>query len=745
MFRLDDEQVRFESAGLSPLADDIFLRGRWKQNLLVQDFVISFKQANRPFRFNSPLGKEKLLLYQFRAEERLGRLFEYQADLMSEDDAIPFDALLGQRVDVELDLADGGQRYFNAFVSQFTQIGIVGDLFHYQAMLRPWPWFLSLTKDCRIYQNLTVPAILQEIFSENGFNDYELHLTQDYRTREYTVQFNETDFHFISRLMEEEGIYYFFSHSAGKHNLVLCDNYASHSPLNGKALLPFQPIPGVGGRRGKEVVHGWKISKAVKSGCYAHTDYDFTKPRAELLASTPMARSHSHANNEVFNYPGGYEQVAEGESFARSRIEEAQTKHEQIAGESDIRHITTGNLFTLKDHPRADQNREYLITEASYALQGDQSRAGTQMHESEAYHCAFNCIPSNEVFRNRRITPKPRVEGPQSAVVVGPAGEEIYTDKYGRVKVQFHWDRYGKSDENSSCWVRVTQTWAGKNWGGIQIPRIGQEVIVEFLDGNLDRPIITGRVYNAEQMPPWELPVNQTQSGILSRSTKGGTAANANAIRFEDKKGEEQLWLHAEKDQLTEVEHDEDKWVGNDRRKTIDGNETTKVHKNRTETVDLNEKITIHKNRTEKVDLNENITIGKDRTETVVRHETIEIGGNREVTISGNKVETISQGKLESIAFAKALSIGGAYQVGVGGIMNTTVALKQFEEVAHEKDVIVGKKHSVRVGTDYELIATDSITLKVGDSSLRMNKDGTIELNGIRVTVVGTTRIDLNP
>jgi type VI secretion system secreted protein VgrG len=751
MIRLDDVNSQFGSAELPPQADDIFLRSRWKQNLLLQEFVISYKQANRPFRFSSPLGKEKLLLYQFSAQERLGRLFEYRAELMSEDDSIPLDAMLGQRVDVELDLPEGGPRYFNAFVSQFTQVGIVGDLFHYQALLRPWPWFLTLTKDCRIYQKMTVPGILQEIFSENGFNDYELHLTHDYRTREYTVQFNETDFDFISRLMEEEAIYYYFSHSAGKHNLVLCDNYASHAPLNGKAVLPFQPIPGVGGQRGKEVVHSWKISKTVKSGCYAHTDYDFTKPRAELLASTPMVRSHDHAHYEVFDYPGCYEKVAEGEKFARGRIEETQVKHEQIRGACDIRHLSTGALFTLKDHPRGDQNREYLITEAGYSLQADRYRAGTQTKESEGYHCEFACIPSKEVFRNRRITPKPRVEGPQSAVVVGPAGEEIHTDKYGRVKVQFHWDRYGKSDENSSCWIRVAQAWAGKNWGGIQIPRIGQEVLVEFLDGDLDRPIITGRVYNAEQMAPWELPANQTQSGILSRSTKEGTAANANAIRFEDKKGEEQLWLHAEKDQLTEVEHDEDKWVGNDRRKTIDHDETSHIKHDRTETVDNNEAITVHNNRMERVDHNESISVGDNRSEDVGKNETISIGlnrsekvgvnedvsigSNRSVNIGGNKSETIAMAKAETIGLAKALSIGLGYQVTVGAAMNTTVTLVQASEIGIDKITMVGKK--------YTLTAGEEIELRTGKSVLNMKSDGSITLKGVDIQIMADGEINI--
>jgi type VI secretion system secreted protein VgrG len=321
-------------------------------------------------------------------------------------------------------------------------------------------------------------------------------------------------------------------------------------------------------------------------------------------------------------------------------------------------------------------------------------------------------------------------------VVVGRAGEEIFTDEYGRVKVQFHWDRYGEANENSSCWVRVAQPWAGKNWGAMSIPRIGQEVIVEFLEGDPDRPIITGSVYNAEQMPPWSLPASQTQSGILSRSTKGGSQANANALRFEDKKGEEQLWLHAEKDQLTEVENDETKWVGNDRTKSIDGNETTTVHKNRTETVDQNETITVHQNRTETVDQNETISIGLNRTENV--------GANETVTIGGNKTETVTQTKAESITLGKALSIGGAYQISVLGAMNTTVAMAKAEEVGLVKEVMVGKSHNVRVGDNYTLTAGNSITLKVGKSVLVMKEDGSIYLNGVKIEISGKQFIKLD-
>jgi type VI secretion system secreted protein VgrG len=312
--------------------------------------------------------------------------------------------------------------------------------------------------------------------------------------------------------------------------------------------------------------------------------------------------------------------------------------------------------------------------------------------------------------------------------VVGPAGEEIHTDEYGRIRVQFHWDRVGQLDDRSSAWVRVATPWAGSNFGMTSIPRIGTEVIVQFLDGNPDRPLVTGMVPNAQTMPPWPLPDNKTQSGILSRSTPGGAYSNANAIRFEDKKGAEQLWLHAEKDQLTEVEHDEDKWVGNDRRKTIDHDETSHIKHDRTETVDHDETITVHNNRKERVDHNETISIGDNRTEDVGQNETIDIGGTRNVTIGHMKIETVG--------LAKIVTIGGAYQTSVGAAMNTTVALMQAEEIGLSKTVVAGQKISFTAGEEFRI--------EVGASTFVMRQDGRIEISGKEIIIRGSKKVELH-
>ena len=375
---------------------------------------------------------------------------------------------------------------------------------------------------------------------------------------------------------------------------------------------------------------------------------------------------------------------------------------DQFSGESNALGLASGGLFKLMGHPRADQNQEYLITGADYRL--EESPPESELAATELFSVRLQAIPSAQTYQPPRLTPKPIVQGPQTAIVVGKAGDEIHTDKYGRVKVQFHWDRYGQKDENSSCWIRVSHPWAGQNWGMIAIPRIGQEVIVEFLEGDPDRPIITGRVYNADQMPPYALPANMTQSGIKTRSSKGGGVGNFNEIRFEDKKGAEQLYVHAEKNQDNVVENDASLSVGHDRKKTVDHDETTHVKHDRTETVDNNE----------------TITIGNDRTETV--------GHNEVVTIGANKAETI--------AIAKALSIGAGYAVTVGAGMNTAVGLGQYEEVGVDKTVMVG--------TDFSLTAGDSITLAVGKSALVMKKDGTVTLNGKTIDVIGSDHIQLD-
>jgi len=341
------------------------------------------------------------------------------------------------------------------------------------------------------------------------------------------------------------------------------------------------------------------------------------------------------------------------------------------------------------------------------------------------------------------VTPKPVIQGAQTATVVGVGGEEIYTDEHARVKVQFHWDRYGKRDENSSCWIRVSQVWAGKTWGTIHIPRIGQEVIVSFLEGDPDRPIVTGRVYNGDNKAPYDLPANKTQSGIKTRSSKDGAAANFNEIRFEDKKGSEQLFIHAEKSQDIEVEKDETHWVGHDRTKTIDNDETTHVKHDRTETVDHNETIKIGENRSENVGKDESITIGANRTESVTKDETVTIGKNRTESVGESESISVSKGQTISVGKAQSLTVGDGRTVNVGKDESITIGKKQDVNVGDARKTSIAKDDALSVGKKLIVSAADEISLTTGSASIIMKKDGTITIKGKDITLDGSGKINV--
>ncbi len=717
---------------------------------------MAFTQKHREIEIISPLGPDVLLLREVTVTEELGRLFSIELELGSSQD-IDFEQLLGQNVSIRLDFINRGQRYFNGFVTSLSQAPSEGRFARYHATVQPWLWFLTRTADCRIFQNMTVPDIIKEVCKDQGFTDIEDRLSGSYRSWDYCVQYRETDFNFISRLMEQEGIYYYFMHEEGKHTLYLADGINSHEPVPDNESIPYYPPDQVATRE-EECISAWYLSKNVQPGTYVLNDFDFVRPKADLKVNSSIAQAHDRADYEIYDYPGEYVVSDEGDHYVRTRIEELHSQYEQAQGESVVRGLLCGGIFNLENFPRDDQNREYLLTSITHTIHADSFEASRES-AGISYRNSFTVIESSIPYRPERITPKPIVQGPQTAIVVGPSGEEIYTDEHGRVKLQFHWDRYGNSDENSSCWVRVSQLWAGKTWGGIHIPRIGQEVIVEFLEGDPDRPIITGRVYNGDQTPPYDLPANKTQSGIKSRSSKGGSGANFNEIRFEDKKGEEQIYIHAEKNQDNIVENDETTNVGNDRTEDVGHDETIHIGNNRTETVDVDESITIGNNRTEQVGSNETISIGVDRTETVGSNETIAIGSNRTVTIGSNKTETIGINKAETIGAAKELTIGAAYAVTVGAAMTESVGASKTQQVGATKSTTVGgnvsedygashnvsvsKDRTVKVGKNLVIDAGDSVVIKTGKASITMKKDGTIQISGKNITIKGSGGINV--
>ena len=728
-------------------------------------------QLHREIEIITPLGQDVLLLQQLRVNEEIGRMFTINTEVLSEEN-ISFEALLGENVTIRVNLP-AGVRFFNGYVSNLTQAVDEGHYARYRITIKPWLWFLTRTNDCKIFQFLTVPDIIKEVCASVGFTDIEDKLTSGYRTWEYCVQYRESDFNFISRLMEQEGIYYYFIHEAGKHMMVLADGLGSHEPIPGYEELEYYPPDGTVVRDDKRV-NNWSVTKNIQSGAMVLDDYDFERPKADLIVDTLEIKGHSQAEHEVFDYPGEYIETGDGSHYARTRIEQLHSQYEQAQGSGIAKGLNSGGLFTLAKYPREDQNKEYLVVSATHVVKMDDFEASDGGGVS--YSNEFTVIDSGIPFRASSLTPKPLVQGPQTAVVVGPPGEEIYTNEFGQVKLQFHWDRYGEFNENSSCWVRVSQLWAGKTWGGIHLPRIEQEVIVEFLEGDPDRPIVTGRVYNGDQTVPYALPANKTQSGIKSRSSMKGTGANFNEIRFEDKKDEEQVYIHAELDQDNVVEHDETTFVGNDRTEDVIRDEKITIGRDRTELVKHDEKITIINNRTEKVGVNEDITIGNNRTEKVGVNETIVIGSNRAVTIGSNKTETIALTKTETIGVAKALSIGAGYQVSVGAAMNETVLGLKSQQVGLKKDTTVGgdvgedyksnhtqtvsDDQTVKVGKNQDVTVGASSTenveakkfisagqqfeLVVGASSLILNSDGSIILKGIDIKIEGSTHVQID-
>lgn len=672
-------------------------------------------QKNRSIAITTPLGADALVLTSFVGLEQLGRLFEYEVELLGESHEIAFDDIVGASVTVRLETAHGGTRYFNGIVNRFVQRPALTRYGAYRATIVPWFWLLTRTSDCRIWsgsdKTRTVPEIIEEVFRLHSFDAFENKLTGTYSAWDYCVQYRETDFNFVSRLMEQEGIYYYFKHEDGKHTLVLADSADGLAEFSGYEEIHYRnPADGTSD---PEHIRDWSLNKQLLTGSFIHNDFDFESPKKDLKTEPQaIARAHDNAKFEIYDYPGEYTDPGDGKTLAEVRIQELQAGHFLLRGQGDTRGICAGHTFTLKDLPRDDQNQKYLVVSVNHSMQSkafESDRGGSS--EGESYLCSFSVMPASEVFRPTRTTPKPLIQGPQTAIVVGPSGEEIHTDKYGRVKVKFHWDRYSKADDKSSCWIRVSQTWAGMKWGAIHIPRIGQEVIVEFLEGDPDWPIITGRVYNGDQPVPYDLPDNKTQSGIKSRSSKEGSGENFNEIRFEDKKGSEELYIHAEKDKKVIVENDRSEEVGHD--------ESISIGNDRTEDVGNNETITIGKDRTESVGKNESISIGESRTEDVGKEESITIGGGR----------TESVGKDESIT--------------IGGNRTEDVAKKEQVTIGDERTVSVSKNDGLSVGKKLVVDAGDEISFTSGSASITMKKDGTISIKGKDITIEGSGKINV--
>jgi type VI secretion system secreted protein VgrG len=685
----------------------------------------------RDLTIQGSFGDGELLLDRLFGHDSLSSPFEYTVELHSKDPAFDISSLVGDTVTVAFDIQGDQTRYINGYVTRMTRGSGFDDYAHYSITVRPWLFLLSSRVNSRIFQNQSVVDIATALFREHGFSDFEADLSHTPAAREFVVQYRESDFAFVSRLLEREGIYYFFRHEESRHVLVLADSVGSHKTVTGYESVLFHPEGGATALAA-EFIDRWGLVHQWRSGSYASNDYDFERPKADLTAQRQANVRHKKGDLEVFDYPAGFITQPDVDAYVGQRLDALQSDVEVANGSGDVRGLGTGNLFTLADFPNGPDNKQYLIVSSIYDAKNNERHSGGQ-HVDGYFHYSFAAIDSQVPYRPARSTPTPRVEGVQTAIVVGESGDEITTDNYGRVKVQFHWDREGQNDEDSSCWVRVAQLWAGSGWGGIHIPRIGQEVIVDFLEGDPDRPIITGRVYNADNMPPYTLPDNKTQSGIKSRSTQGGTPSNFNELRFEDKKGSELVNVQAEKDLKSVIKHDEDRNIGHDRTTEITNDETITISGNRTETVAKHEKITIGADREENVALSEQVTIGTTRGLTVGTDEIISVSGKRSDTVALDEVTTVG-GK-------HTLNVGKDQQIDVAGARQLDVAKDDILSVNGNHNVTVTKGETRQIGKKLTITAGDQITLTSGSASITLKSNGDITINGANITLKGSGKI----
>lgn len=615
------------------------------------------------YRFNILDGSDyRIAVSNFHAEEKISVPYSITLRLVSEDqikldEVIKSEALLtiaGKDVD----------RYFHGHICNFAMTGRIDRFYTYSATVVPYIWFMNLNKNYRIFQDMTAIDIARKLLEENrvASDEYEFNLKNDYQKRRYCTQYGESDFRFMCRILEEEGIFFFFEHTKDSHTIIFSDTEDIYEPIDGESEMEFNTDSNMVAE--KETIRDFICNRALCPGKVTHTNYNFKRPSFDMKLNE---EGETHAEHELYEYPGDYGYPPEGSPKVKNHLEHVKSLEVTIQGNGNCSRFTPGFTFSISDHPFDELNDEYCLAAVDHhgaqsGVFGEHGGIGGDY----TYSNSFIAIPSKTVYRTGQTIEKPYVKGLQSAIVTGPPGEEIHTDEYGRIKVQFHWDREGKKDEKSSCWLRTTQHWSGNGWGMVSLPRVGDEVLVDFINGDPDWPIMVGNVNNAESPALYSLPANKSQSGIRSRSYPGGTPDNFNELRFEDKIGNEEIYIQGEKDWNILIKNDKGQRVGHDETLTV-GNDRTKH---------------VVANQSESIGANKSIQVGVNHTET--------IGSNMTLTVGNCKTETIAINSMETIGAAKELSIGGLYQVSVGGIMNETVACAKTEEVGLAKAVFVG-------------------------------------------------------
>jgi type VI secretion system secreted protein VgrG len=633
----------------------------------------------------TPLGANKLALARFEGYEGLSELFEFRVDALSRQASVDFNQLLGRNCTVTAVTYKDPKRYFDGILVEAQSLGMVDDLYSYRLVLRPTLWLLSRTTNCRIWHDKSASDIILEVLQKRGV-DVRPATTRNFRTREYCVQYRETDLAFISRLMEEEGIYYFFEHTSSKHTMVLADAPSSHKPVPGHETLRFSTVSAAGHLR-EEALYDWIAERRFRSGKFELRDYNFKTPGNKLIGPATAPSQYQKGDLEVYDYPGRYDEEQDGKTYAEVRRDAEQAVDQRRYTSGEAPSLVPGCLVTVKEHPTGGENQQYLIVRATHQFSTQMYRSGGMaIDTNERYRGSYEFLPASRTFKAPMVTPKPLVHGPQTARVVqrpNGSGEEIDVDEHGRIRVRFHWDR----DDKRSCWVRVAQMWAGSKWGGQFIPRVDMEVVVEFLEGDPDRPLVVGCVYNNDNKYPWSLPDNKTQSGIKSDSSKGHNGYNQ--IRFEDKKMSEQIEVHAEKDLDSTILHAETRKIGErfDKGPGSPARETT-------------------------------IVLGDDKFTIQAGHRDGTITMDDKLLVGMKQNETIGMNRTHMIGMSDSLTVGMS------------------------KTDMVGASHSMTIGASLTIMAGATITLMAGGSSIVLSPAG-IVITGATINCVGPTQIPL--
>ena len=722
-----------------------------------------------------PHSDSDLALVEFDFSEAISHPYALEVVAAASPDATVDEAqLLHKDAHLLLHLGDGSARHIHgmvARVSRWNEGGVAqGDRLHFTVV--PRLWTLQHTLRSRIFQDMTAVEIVEKLLKAANVK-HRLELTGTYRTREYCVQYRESDLTFVSRLLEEEGIFYFFEHSEQSHEMVLGDSPSANLPLLGGEEVVYREKHEL--EEEVDCLHTFSSRVEIQPGAVVLRDFNFKTPAVDLSADDTAG--DAEAALEIYDYPGRYDAQGDGTTLAKIRLEEYRAQVKQMTGGGSCRRFCPGYRFALQEHPTDALNQPYLVLSVRHSGKRENLlfSGGDAAHRGGTYGSEVVCMPASIPYRPRRVTPHPVIMGAQTAMVVGPSGEEIHTDEHGRIKVQFHWDREGQRNEHSSCWIRVSQAWAGPGWGALYLPRIGHEVVVDFVEGDPDRPLVVGSVYNGANVPPLGLPGEKTRSTLRSASTPGGDGSNE--LRFEDSAGAEEVYLHAQKDWNILVE--------NDKTQEVRGNETLLVKKDRSRTIEGNQALEVKKNDDSAVRGNQSLQVTGNRTTTVNGNHTETVVGNQAITVASAQTVQVAMAATETIGLAKTITVGAAYTIAVGGAMSMAVGggtssqvsgaksetvdgtrvetttgarsllvegdlteeVKKSRTLKVEKDLLIGvngktnqtvKDAYTLSAKEIVLAAKDELNIKVGSAEIQMKKSGDVIIKGAKVQVTAS-------